>query len=53
MGCTSDSILTKFFINSLVTVFNPKVIVPVQGMNRYTFDEEYVWDGVENIVVDN
>jgi len=52
MGCTSDSILTKFFINSLVTVFNPKVIVPVQGMNRYTFDEEYVWDGVENIVVE-
>jgi len=52
MGCTSDSTLTKVFINSLVTVFNPKVIVTVQGMNRYTFDEEYVWDGVENIVVE-
>jgi len=54
VGCTKAGDLPKTaFINGgLKEVYSPKSILPGVGWNVHSFDREYVWDGVSNLVVE-
>ena len=52
MGCTNDVQLSSVFVQQLKTVFTPKQIIPVLGWNRHVFEDEYIWDGISNLIVE-
>ena len=52
IGCTSSNKLTTTFVPNLRTVFDAKPQIPVLGWNTHTFDRDYVWDGVSNLIVE-
>lgn len=51
MRCVSDTSLSNWE-TGLYTVFNPKTVNVVTGLNTHVFDNAYEWDGVSNIVVE-
>ena len=53
MACTSLASMNSNFVTSgMQTVFNPKTITTANGINYYTFDNSYDWDGVSNLLVE-
>ena len=53
MACTSLTSMNSNFVTSgMQTVFNPKTITTASGVNYYTFDNSYDWDGVSNLLVE-
>ena len=53
MACTSLTSMNSNFVTSgMQTVFNPKTITTTNGVNYYTFDNSYDWDGVSNLLVE-
>lgn len=52
IGCTSDTALTSVFLSNLNTVFLPKPMFPMPGLNNLPFDFEYNWDGQSNLVLE-
>lgn len=54
MGCTQINDLAQLFYapSNLTTVFNPKTVNPIVGMNVHQFDQYYEWDGTSNLLVE-
>jgi len=52
MGCTSTNTLTTTYIGSLPIVYIAKPTAIFNGLNYFTLDNFYDWDGVSNIVVE-
>jgi len=52
MGCTSLSTFTSNFETGLQTVFNPKNVILSSGINYYSFNNLYDWDGISNIIIE-
>lgn len=53
IACTKIGDLPKTgFVSGLKQVYNPKSILPGVGWNVHNFDNEYVWDGVSNLIVE-
>src|SRR5690606_6017892 len=52
MGCTNKNELENEFENDLHTVFLTKNVAVANGINTFTFDNFYDWDGQSNIIVD-
>jgi len=51
MGCTSTSDLSTWKAG-LIQVFSPQTITLTTGWNVHSFDANYDWDGISNIVVE-
>ena len=52
LKCTTASSVTTSFDNTgLVQVFNSNY-TPVVGINTHNFNQDYVWDGTSNLLVD-
>ncbi len=52
MGTTIKSVLTNSFVDGLSTVFNPKNIIINTGINFFTLDNTFDWDGKKNIIIE-
>ncbi|CAN0350005.1 unnamed protein product, partial [Discosporangium mesarthrocarpum] len=53
IGCSNLADLPRTgFVSGLRTVYSPRSTFPNAGWNMYTFDTEYVWDGVSNLIVE-
>lgn len=52
IGCTTDDDLKGPPITGLIAVLIPKNITIAVGLNTYTFDDNYYWDGISNLVVE-
>lgn len=52
MGCTSSNSMSTTFTGGLATVFEPKDIILVNGINWFDFDNRFNWDGLSNVVVE-
>ena len=52
MGCTSSPDLASGWETGLTTVLNPTAHTVTVGVNSFTFNTPYLWDGVSNLVVE-
>ncbi|MBU1720289.1 MAG: hypothetical protein KKA07_14595, partial [Bacteroidetes bacterium] len=52
IGCTDQEFCTTTFNSSLGTVFNPKPVVITNGINYFTLDQTYDWDGLSNMMIE-
>ena len=52
MGCTNLSALSGVFVTGLSTVVPAHQYYPVLGWNTHQFSQDYVWDGISNLVVE-
>ncbi|MBN4072092.1 gliding motility-associated C-terminal domain-containing protein [Flavobacteriales bacterium AH-315-E23] len=51
IGCTTVGDMSTW-LTGLSPVFSPKTVSITPGWNMYTFDTNYDWDGISNIVVE-
>ncbi|MGB0403436.1 MAG: gliding motility-associated C-terminal domain-containing protein [Salibacteraceae bacterium] len=53
IGCTAMIDLPQTgFVLGLKTIRSATSIFPGMGWNKFSFDDEYVWDGVSNIIIE-
>lgn len=52
MGCTPDSVLSPMWIPVPDVVWPADTVVIDSGWNWFQFAQPYIWDGVQNIVIE-
>ena len=52
MGHTTQSAATTTFIPNLTQVYTAATYTEVQGWNTHTFQTPFVWNGVDNLVIE-
>lgn len=52
MKCTVTNTLTTTYESGLATVYTAKPTAIFNGMNYFTFDNPYDWDGTSNLVIE-
>jgi trimeric autotransporter adhesin len=51
IGSTALNVMTSSFVGGLTDVYSSASYTPTVGVNTFTFNTPYVWDGVSNIIV--
>ncbi|HRZ50088.1 MAG TPA: hypothetical protein P5338_11910, partial [Bacteroidales bacterium] len=52
MAHTTASALTSFTTSGLNTVYNSNLYQPVVGWNTHTFQTPFVWNGIDNVLIE-
>jgi hypothetical protein len=52
MAHTPNTALSSFITSGLTTVYNTTSYQPVNGWNTHTFQTPFVWNGVDNVLIE-